>query len=164
MIWLIGMMGSGKSTVGRRLSEELDTSFMDSDAEVELASGMTVRELWERQGESALRDAETAVVRRLAAEADGIVATGGGVVLDHRNVEAMRSSGTVVWLRADAAVLADRITGTARPLLDGGDTFTLLRTILDARTELYEEAAHAIVDTDEMSVEQTVRSILRTAP
>ena len=105
-----------------------------------------------------------AVVRRLAAEADGIVATGGGVVLDNRNVEAMRSSGTVVWLRADAAVLADRITGTARPLLDGGDTFTLLRTILDARTELYEEAAHAIVDTDEMSVEQTVRSILRTAP
>ena len=164
MIWLIGMMGSGKSTVGRRLSEELDTSFMDSDAEVELASGMTVRELWERQGESALREAETEVVRRLAAEADGIVATGGGVVLDNRNVEAMRSSGTVVWLRADAAVLADRITGTARPLLDGGDTFTLLRTILDARTELYEEAAHAIVDTDEMSVEQTVRSILRTAP
>lgn len=159
MIWLIGMMGSGKSTVGKALAERLGLPMWDSDEEVESACGMSVRELWQAEGEAALRAAESAVVQRLAANAEGVVATGGGVVLDPANVAAMQQSGTVVWLRAEPEALATRISGNARPLLDGVDVVGRLAEILDARREIYSGAADITVDTEQLRVSEVVAAV-----
>lgn len=160
MIWLIGMMGSGKSTIGRALGEALGQSFADSDDEVEASVGLTVRELWEARGEAALRAAESEVVQRLAERSEGVVATGGGVVLDPANVAAMRESGSVVWLQASPPVLAARITGTARPLLDVDDVEARLTGLLTMRTRLYQAAAHHVIDTDHMAADTVVTAVL----
>ena len=162
MIWLIGMMGSGKSTVGVLLADLLDLPWWDSDDEVEASSGMTVRQLWESQGEQALRSAESEVISRLAGEGEGIVATGGGVVLDPANVETMRRSGTVVWLKAEPPTLAARISGTARPLLDVDDIEQRLADILDNRRSLYAAAAHRQIDTETSSVAEIVAAVGRS--
>lgn len=159
MIWIIGMMGSGKTTTGRLLARRLHLPFADSDHEVEASLGLTVRQLWERRGEQALRDAESAVVHRLADGPRQVVATGGGVILDPRNVEAMRHSGKVVWLRAEPAVLAARITGSARPLLDVDDVGAKLTELLTARTQLYQSASDLVVDTDRMTVREAVDAV-----
>jgi len=164
MIWLIGMMGSGKSTIGRALQEAAGLEFADSDDEVERATGLTVRQLWERKGEAALRIAETEVVRRLAARGKGVVATGGGVVLDPANVEMMKASGTVVWLRAEPPVLAGRISGTARPLLDVDDVEQKLKAILSDRTVLYEDAADVVIETEGAAPADIVQAVLEATP
>ena len=159
MIWLIGMMGSGKSTIGEALADSLGEPFVDSDAEVERETGLTVRQLWEQRGEAALRHEESGVVRRLAGSPAGIVATGGGVVLDPGNVEEMRRSGTVVWLRASPGALAARIEGTARPLLDVDDVEARLAEILNARESLYRRAAHVTVDTEGADIASVLASV-----
>lgn len=159
MIWLVGMMGSGKTTVGRRLAQELDLPFWDSDTEVEASTGLTVRRLWESKGEAALRVAESAVVQELAVLEEGVVATGGGVVLDPTNVEAMRDSGQVIWLSASASVLASRISGTDRPLLDVDDIEGRLREILDQRRHRYESAAHVVIDTEASGLADIVAAV-----
>ncbi len=145
-IWLIGMMGSGKSTVGRLLADRLNCPFYDTDADVEEESGTTVAEVFEDAGERTFRDLERTTIAEVAALPSGVVATGGGVVLDHRNVEAMKSSGTIVLLAADIEVIASRVDGSnQRPLLaDGGDL--ALRTIADERDGVYRAAADAVVD------------------
>lgn len=159
MIWLIGMMGSGKTTVGRQVAERLDLPFADSDHEVERHVGLTVRQLWEKHGESALREAESAVVHRLAEGPVSVVATGGGVILDDANVDAMRRTGTVVWLAAHPETLTRRITGTARPLLDVDDVEAKLTDLLTSRTAAYAGAADAVVHTDDLTPEQVVEAV-----
>lgn len=164
MIWLIGMMGSGKSTLGALLAEVLDAPWWDSDREVEASTGMTVRQLWEARGEAALRAAESEVVQGLANRGRGIVATGGGVVLDPANVEAMQRSGTVIWLQAEPPALARRISGNARPLLDTDDVEGRLAEILEGRRDLYAAAANAAIDTETLSPAEIVAEIGRHLP
>jgi shikimate kinase len=150
-LWLIGMMGAGKSTVGRRVAALRGTRFVDTDDVVTHHAGCSVPELWERQGEHAFREMEAAAVAELAAEAEPLViATGGGVVMRAENVAAMRDNGRVVWLAADPPALASRVGGaTDRPLLAGVRAETRLAEILAAREEAYAAAAHVVISTDE---------------
>ena len=152
-LWLIGMMGSGKSTVGRRIAATTARDFVDVDSMVEERAGRSIAGVFEEQGEAALREIEAAEIRRLSGEsapdATGrVIATGGGAVLDPDSVEVMRRSGVVAWLDAPAGTLAERIRGDARPLLAGGDVASRLAEILADRRSLYQQAAHYRIDAD----------------
>jgi shikimate kinase len=144
---LVGMMGVGKTTVGRRVAEALGRSFADSDAVIEARTGRTVREIFETDGEQAFRVLEARVLAdAVDADEPAVIAAAGGVVLDPANRDVLRRAGTVVWLRAPVEVLVDRVaTGDHRPLLadDPGGT---LHRMEEHRTALYAEVADAVVD------------------
>ncbi|MGD2051481.1 MAG: shikimate kinase [Acidimicrobiia bacterium] len=147
-LWLVGMMGAGKSSVGAALALRRGVPFYDTDDEVEAEAGCTIARLWMERGEAAFRDLEAQAVARVAAAPAGVVATGGGVVIDPSNVAAMRASGTVVWLTAPAAELYARVGETAdRPLLSGGDGGERLADLLALRADRYREAADHTIDT-----------------
>jgi len=142
------MMGAGKTTLGRRLARRLSRPFLDSDQQIEMRTGRTVREIFEAEGEPAFRALETdALAEALATPSPSVVAAAGGTVLREVNRERMREHGTVIWLRADPSELAQRVrNGTHRPLLAEDPESTLQR--LDAeRSALYSEVADHIVDT-----------------
>ena len=153
-LWLIGMMGSGKSVVGPLLAYRLGTSFVDTDAVVVAQAGLPLDELWERDGEAAFRQEETAAVAAVAGGPATVIATGGGVVVDPANVAAMSACGAVVWLRASPETLSARVgDGSGRPLLAGDEPVRRLRSILDERSDSYEAAADLIIDTDDLTAE-----------
>lgn len=146
---LVGMMGAGKTTVGRLVAGRLGWPYVDSDAEVEEATGRTVADLFAEGGEAAFRAAESAALERaLVGEGPAVVSVAGGAVLDPANRALLRRSGTVVWLRADPSTLAERLRdGAGRPLLRSDPAADLAR--LDAvRRPLYAEVADAVVDVD----------------
>ncbi len=161
-VFLVGMMGAGKSTIGARLAARLGRRFVDLDAEVEREVGTTVQAVFTERGEPAFRALEGKVLR--TAELDGaVVATGGGLLIDPMNAAFVLSRGAVVYLRAQAATLAARIVGDARPLLAGtragsSDRTARLEELLRARGASYERA-HFTIDTDFLDVEQVVDEI-----
>src|SRR4051794_1234441 len=145
---LIGMMGAGKTTVGRRVAEILGRPLLDSDQMIETRTGRTVREIFETDGEPAFRALETeALVDALAEPEPLVIAAAGGVLLRKENRDALRrSSAKVVWLRADPAVLAERATrGQHRPL-PAGDPVAAMPRLLPERDPLYRAAAALVVD------------------
>jgi shikimate kinase len=147
-LWLIGMMGSGKSEVGRLVAGRLGVAFVDTDAEVEAASGVTIAEMFRRLGEAGFRDAESDILRRVAGHR-AVVATGGGVVLSDANVALMQATGRIAWLAAEPSVLVARVgNDPARPLLEGGSPEDRLAGILADRHERYERASQARFATD----------------
>ncbi len=152
-LWLIGMMGAGKTTVGRILARRMDRPFIDVDDVIVTVAGKTVAEIFATDGEMAFRRLERDAVTRIAAGPHAVVATGGGAVLEPANVETMRRTGTVILLDARPTTLAGRVGSTGRPLLADGDTEELLAGILDARATRYATAAHGAVPTDELAPE-----------
>ena len=145
-VWLIGMMGSGKTTVGRVLADHLERPFYDTDATVEANAGMTITEVFDGFGESHFRELETLAVRAIASQDDGVVSTGGGVVLDPSNLDAMRGSGKTVLLDVDAETLISRIgPAVDRPIVSE-DPERHLRDVAIARADIYRGAADIIVD------------------
>jgi shikimate kinase len=158
---LVGMMGSGKSTVGEAVASRLAAAFIDSDDQVERATGRTVREIFESDGEAAFRKLETeALAAALATPDRAVIAAAGGVVLDPANRELLRRAGTVVWLRARPEVLARRVrAGDHRPLL-GDDPLGVLRQLDADRAPLYREVAGAFVDVDGLDVVDVVDRVL----
>ena len=152
-LWLIGMMGSGKSAVGQALATRTRKPFLDTDELVEDAAGLAVVEVFEEEGEAAFRVRESEVIRAAASVAEAVIATGGGAVLVADNVRSMKASGPVVWLQADPATLAARIGHSpGRPLLIDVDVTERLSQILDDRRDAYEAAADHIVATDDSTV------------
>ena len=148
-IALIGPMGAGKTEVGRRLAERLDRPLIDTDALIVERDGRSVSEIFSEESEAAFRAREAEAVAEAVAVPGAVIATGGGVVLDPRNVEALRSSGQVVYLRASAAVAASRLgSGEGRPLLEGTPLGERIAQLIDSRESLYREAAHHEVDAD----------------
>jgi shikimate kinase len=145
---LIGLMGSGKSTVGRVCARSAGLEFVDTDVAVEAAAAMTVPEIFASEGEDGFRARERAVVADLAqALPPHVIACGGGVPLDPHNRAALRSTGVVVWLDAPAEVLASRVgAGDGRPLLRTGDPLATLQRLGTLRAPAYEAAAHVRVD------------------
>ena len=144
---LVGLMGSGKTTVGRLVAAQLDRPFVDSDAAIEEREGRTVREIWLADGEPAFRKLETAALQEaLDTTNPSVIAAAGGVVLADVNRDALRSAdATVIWLVADPAVLAARArSGQHRPLLDA-DPEAALREMARAREALYRGVADAVV-------------------
>ena len=159
-VWLIGMMGSGKSTVSQRLGERLGWESIDLDDLISQRISCSITEFWAAQGEGAFRDIELEAVRDVANEPHRVIATGGGVVVREDNVAAMRASGFVVWLQATPETLVRRIgAGAKRPLLQEGERLATLTAVLAAREAAYEGAAHAGVATDDASVGTVVDRI-----
>ena len=151
------MMGAGKTTLGRRLARRLSRPFLDSDQQIEMRTGRTVREIFESDGEPAFRALESdALAEALATASPSVVAAAGGTVLREVNRERMREHGTVIWLRADPSELAQRVrNGTHRPLLAEDPEATLHRLATE-RSELYNEVADHIVDTSGRAPEDII--------
>jgi shikimate kinase len=168
---LIGFMGSGKSSIGRRLARRLRCKAIDLDHVVELRAGRSIPEIFAAEGEPAFRDLETAALAECLGES-GVIATGGGVLKRAENRELLRAAAArgalVVYLRAAPAVLAHRIRRQPgkRPLIDGNailneeETQLRVEHLLAERAPLYESCSSLVVDTDNLSPEQTVRQII----
>jgi len=147
-IFLIGLMGAGKTTVGRMLAQRLGLVFVDSDQEIEREQGCSIAELFARGGEAGFRAIEAKMIDRLTRRANIVLATGGGAVLRADNRKALRERGTVVYLRASADDLAHRLRNDrSRPLLQQGDARAKLHELFRVRDPLYRETAHFVLDT-----------------
>ncbi len=160
---LVGMMGSGKTTVGRAIATRLGRPLLDSDAMIEAREGRTVRDIFRSDGEDAFRLVETAVLAEALAWPEmAVIAAAGGVVLRPENRRLLHDSrARIVWLRADPGLLADRVKGGShRPLIDD-DPEATLRQMYDDRAEMYREVADAIVTVDNRSVNEVVEAVLR---
>ena len=147
-IFLVGLMGAGKTTVGRALAQRARLRFVDSDHEIEAREGCSIAELFARDGEAHFRDLEAQMIDELTQE-DGIVlATGGGAVLREASRRALHDRGTVVYLRANPEELAQRTRhDRSRPLLQTSDPRARLRELFRQRDPLYRQAAHFIIET-----------------
>jgi len=160
-LWLVGMMGSGKTTVGRLVAAGRGLTFHDVDLIVTRRAGNTIAELWRRDGEDAFRSTEAAIISELASGQGAVVSTGGGAILREANRLAMRRSGTVVWLQAAPAVLAGRVAGAHdRPLLNGGGEARLAE-LLDTRAAAYAETAHHSVSTEGRTPSEVAAEVAR---
>jgi shikimate kinase len=161
---LIGMPGSGKSSIARRIARKTGRRAVDVDAEIERAAGRPIPEIFATEGEDGFRARESQVLASLlAGDEPLVVATGGGAVLREDNRAAMRARGTVVWLRATPATLAERVgDGHTRPLLAGDPVGNLTR-LLGERAEAYAAAAHAIVDVDRMPFDKVTDRVMAAA-
>jgi shikimate kinase len=160
-IVLVGLMGVGKSTVGRRLAKRLGLPFVDSDAAIEDASGLTAAEMFERYGEKDYRDGERRLVARLVDSQVRVIATGGGVFVDPRTRELLNSRAITVWLDAPIDVLADRTSRRdTRPLLRNGDPKGTLERLADQERPFY-SAAHIHVKSGNGAHRDVVDSILK---
>lgn len=149
-IVLTGLMGAGKTSIGRRLAARLGLPFVDADAEIEAAAGSTIPELFERYGERAFRDGERRVVRRVLAGEPVVLATGGGAFLDPETRRAVREAAVSVWLRCPLETLVRRVAArNNRPLLAGGNAAEVLRQLIAVRHPIYAEADLAIDCGDE---------------
>lgn len=158
-IILIGMMGTGKSTVAEMLANELGYQLVDLDAEVEKEEGCTIPEMFADKGEVYFRDAESRVLRNVLASESQVIATGGGIVLRQDNCDEMSGQGWVVALTADPEAIVERIGGSDhRPLL-AGNAEERIRTIMQERKDAY-LFAHHTVDTTELSAAEVTRLIL----
>ncbi len=138
---LVGMMGAGKSSIGRRLAARLAVPFVDADAEIEKAAGMSIAEIFSAHGESYFRAGETRVIARLLEGGPQVLATGGGAFMNAETRAAIRAKGISVWLRATLDVLNRRIKRRGdRPLLKTGDPGETLRRLIEERYPVYAEA------------------------
>jgi len=165
-IVLVGLMGTGKTTVGGVLAERLGVPLIDTDEMILARTGRTVREIFEADGEAAFRALETeALLDALASPDPFVLAAAGGVVLAEANRDALRAPGVVVvWLRADPALLVRRVVGQDhRPLLDDDPEGTFTRMRHD-RESLYAEVADVAIDVDELTPEQVAAQVLAAAP
>ncbi len=159
-ISLIGLPGSGKSTVGRQLARRLQWSYTDSDQVIELRLGCPIREYFEREGEERFRDIEEQVLDELTQQA-GVLSTGGGAVLRERNRAHLRTRTQVVYLKSTPEELFRRLRhDTQRPLLQVSDPMQRLRDLYAVRDPLYRETAHFVIDTGRPSVATLVNMIV----
>ena len=159
VVVLVGVPGAGKSTVGVALAERLGVGFRDTDADVESTTGRAIADIFIDSGEPEFRRLEAAAVAAAMAEHDGVLALGGGAVID-ATTRALLAGGPVVWLRVGLAAASQRagLSG-ARPVLLG-NVRAQMKGLMDARAPLYTEVARLIVDTDDLAVDDTVEAIL----
>lgn len=165
---LVGLMGSGKSTVGRRLASRLDLPFVDADAEIERAAGKTIPEIFAAHGEPYFRDGERRVIARLLAEGGHVLATGGGAFMDTTTRALVRSRGVSVWLKADLDVLMKRVRKRGnRPLLQTPDPEGAMRQLMEVRYPVYAEADITVQSHDsphEVVVDDVIAAVLDYLP
>ncbi len=159
-IVLIGLMGAGKTSVGRRLGKRLDLPFADADKEVVIAAGCSIDDIFELYGESAFRELERRVIGRLINGEQKILATGGGAFMDAEVRALIKNKGVSIWLRADLELLSRRTQGRGgRPLLANDDPSATLRKLMDKRYPVYAEADIIIDGRNETPAETTKRAV-----
>ncbi len=148
-VFLIGLMGAGKTTVGRYLASLLRVPFLDSDHEIEARAGAKIPWIFDVEGEQGFRDRETAVIDELTRLPGIVLATGGGAILRAENRAVLRERGTVVYLHGSVEQLYHRTSrDRRRPLLQNGDRRETLRRLLSEREPLYRETAHCVFTSD----------------
>jgi len=160
-IVLVGMMGAGKSSIGRRLAQRLGIGFVDADAEIEAAAGMTIAEIFANYGEPDFRSGEARVIARLLDHGQQVLATGGGAFMNAETRAGIRQNGVSVWLKAEFDVLMKRVKRRAtadRPMLQG-DPAQRIRHLMDERYPVYAEADITVVSRD-VSHETIVNEIV----
>lgn len=171
-IILVGMMGSGKTTIGKLLATHLGLNFVDTDEELENRAGRPIHEIFATDGEPFFRQRETEVLSDLCCGTRQVIATGGGVVLKEENIRLLRAAGVVIFLKASPEELAMRLNRQTsqnseeaspqpiRPLLAGGDLYEKLQGILDQRLSLYCAAADLEIETTGISSENVVQCLI----
>ncbi len=157
---LIGLMGSGKSSIGRRLARHLQLPLIDLDEYIVEKAGRSIPEIFERDGEPAFRQMETAALREVLGQ-HAVIATGGGIVMAEENRKLLASHPPVIWLKASPEFLADRIDGDSnRPLIAAGDTLKKLQALAAIRYPLYEQCADFILPRGDMKKPQALQTII----
>jgi shikimate kinase len=148
-IVLVGMMGAGKSTIGRRLAARLRLSFTDADTEIEAAAGMSIPDIFETRGEAQFRDGEARVIARLLDHGPMVLATGGGAFMREETRDRIRAKAISIWLKADADVIMRRVRRRAnRPLLQTADPEATVNRLLGEREPVYQNADLTIMSRD----------------
>jgi shikimate kinase len=164
-VYLVGLMGAGKTTVGRQLARRLGKTFIDSDQEIEARTGVRVATIFEIEGEPGFRAREARIIDELTGLDNVVLATGGGVVLDARNRERLASRGFVVYLRAQPRDLWQRMRhDRTRPLLQTDDPLGRLEELFRTRDPLYRELADLVVDTGRQGPGALVTQVLAELP
>ena len=162
-IVLVGLMGAGKTTIGRRLAQRLDLPFVDADVEIERAASQTIPEIFERHGEAAFREGERRVIARLLDGGPQVLATGGGAFMDETTRANIAARGLSVWLRADLDVLMRRVLRrNNRPLLKQGDPHATMERLMGERYPVYAQAdvtVESIEGPHEIVVDDIIRQI-----
>ena len=160
-VFLVGMMGAGKTTIGRGLARILGREFLDLDHEIEARCGVRVAHIFDIEGEEGFRRRERSVLEECSARPDLVLATGGGAVLAPENRRRLKSRGVVVYLRATPEDLYRRVArDRSRPLLQTADPQARIRELVAAREPLYEEVADVVFDTGSMPVQQVVKALV----
>lgn len=160
-IFLVGLMGSGKTTIGRALAKRLNLRFVDADHEIEARTGASIPLIFEIEGEASFRQREADVIRDLSAQQGIVLATGGGAVLNEQSRRYLHERGTVIYLRASVASILQRTSHDRnRPLLQTADPKAKIEELSRQRAPLYEEVAHIIVETGRPNVQSVVQTII----
>ena len=161
-IVLVGLMGAGKTSVGRRLADRLEIPFIDADHEIEAAAGKSIPEIFADHGESYFRDGERRVILRLLDSGGKVLATGGGAFMNAETRDLIRRKAISVWLRAELPLLMKRVRRRSnRPLLKAGDPEEVMRRLIDERYPVYAEA-DITVDSRDVAHSSIVSDIIRT--
>ena len=162
-IFLIGLMGTGKTTVGRQLARKLKMDFFDSDRVIEERTGADIPLIFEKEGETGFRKRESAIIDELTQKQNIILATGGGAVLDPLNRDHLSSRGTVFYLKSSLKTLIERTSKDKnRPLLHADEPAeVILQRLLDQRGPLYEETADYIIETANNSIHSVIHAIIK---
>jgi shikimate kinase len=146
---LVGLMGAGKTSIGRRLAEILGLPFVDADLEIEAAAGKSIPDIFAEHGEAHFRDGEKRVIARLLDSGNQVLATGGGAFMNAETRETIRQRGISVWLKADLALLMQRVLKRGgRPLLDNPDPEAVMRKLMEERYPVYATADITVESTD----------------
>jgi len=158
---LVGLMGAGKSTVGRRLAQSLKLPFRDADHEIEAAAGMTIPEIFAIHGEDHFRDGERRVIARLLQEGPIVLATGGGAFMNEETRQRIAEQGVSIWLKADLDILMRRVRKrTTRPLLQNPDPEGTMRRLMDLRYPVY-ATADITIDSHEAPHDRVVADVIK---
>lgn len=159
-IVLIGFMGTGKTSIGRRLAQRLGRAFIDTDAEIEAVTGKTISQLFAKSGVVRFRSEEELLVKRLAGREDLVISTGGGMVLNPENVRLLKEKGVLITLTASPEVIFGRLANKkTRPLVLKGDLKQRIKDLLEERKGIYDVADYS-VDTGVFSIDGVVEQIL----
>ena len=162
-LFLVGLPGAGKSTLGRQLARRLSKTFIDADAELERKLGVTIPTIFEIEGEASFRDREEATLAEIATLSNIVLATGGGVVIRPANRDRLRINGTVVYLHAVPETLRERTRRSRqRPLLNTTDPFARLVELYAVRDPLYREVAECVVESDRAEIARFSRELEAT--
>lgn len=157
---MVGMMGAGKTQIGKALAKTFGWICVDSDAEIEKAAGSSISDIFEFYGEPAFRDVEHRVIKRLLNEKNTVIATGGGAVVNAQNRQMMRENSLMIWLDANIDTLYDRVSGHShRPLLQTDNPKQKLADLLDSRRDFYAQA-HLRVPSENVTIKQTRDKLL----